>query len=129
RTPWLRSMFRGIPGIMTSFLLLCMVSTIWSVKPAWTLYKSMEYSVDLAMLVAVVITVSSFEEYEKFFNWTWTLLGVLLVTAWVGAILDPADALEQGYEFGPLGARLRGVMPNLSANAIGDSAAILSVLA
>jgi O-antigen ligase len=129
RTPWLRSMFRGIPGIMTSFLLLCMLSMTWSVKPAWTLYKSLEYSVDLAMLIAVVVTIASLEEYEKFFNWTWTLLGVLLVTAWVGAVLDPVDALERGYEFGPLGARLRGVMPNLSANAIGDSAAILSMVA
>jgi O-antigen ligase len=122
-------MFRGIPGIMTIFLALCIISTVWSVKPAWTLYKSMEYAVDLAMLVAIMITVESFEEYETFFNWTWTLLGALLVTAWVGAIVDPVDALEKGYEFGPLGVRLRGVMPNLSANSIGDSAAILSMVA
>jgi O-antigen ligase len=129
RTHWFRWLFRGSLGIMAVYAALCLVSTTWSVRPAWTLYKSMEYMLDLSVLCAVLATVKSSEEFERFMNWAWTLLGLMLVTTWIGAILDPVDAFEAGQHFGPLGVRLNGVVPALSANSVGEFSAVLAVLA
>ncbi len=53
----------------------------------------------------------------------------MLVTTWVGAIIDPVDAFEAGQHFGPLGVRLNGVVPALSANSVGEFSAVLAILA
>src|SRR4029077_5647339 len=74
---------------------------------------------------SIVATLNSVEEYEKFANWTWTLLGLLVLSAWVGAIVDPRDAFLEGYSYGPLRVRLEGVWPNIDANSIGEYCAIL----
>ncbi len=129
RTHWLRWLFRGSIGIMAVYAAICLVSTMWSVRPAWTLYKSMEYMLDLSVLCAVLVTVKSSEEFERFMNWAWTLLGLMLVTTWIGAIIDPVDAFEAGQHFGPLGVRLNGVVPALSANSVGEFSAVLAILA
>jgi O-antigen ligase len=109
--------------------LLAMVSTLWSVRPSWTFYKSVEYLVDLAAVAAVIAAVRSLQEYRKLVNWTWTLLGLLVATAWLGAIFDPADALLGGQTLGPLTVRLEGVMPSVDANSIGEICAILALVA
>jgi O-antigen ligase len=129
KTKWLRWLFRGVIGILTVYVLVCLASTGWSVRPAWTFYKSLEYLVDLSVLSAVLVSVKSTQEYERFLNWTWILLGVMLVTAWAGALIDPTDALEAGHHFGPLGVRLEGLIPDISANSIGEFSAILAVVA
>jgi O-antigen ligase len=129
RTPWLRTLFQGLIGVMTAFALVDITSTAWSVKPLWTFYKSTEYLVDLSLVSALITTLSSTEELERFANWTWTLLGFLLFTSWIGAIIDPADALEGGHTLGPLHARLTGLIPNLASNTVGELSAILGIVA
>jgi hypothetical protein len=128
-TPWLRTLFVGLLAFMTAFVVIDLVSTSWSVKPLWTFYKSTEYLVDLSVVAALITTLKSTKELEKLANWTWTLLGCLLFTSWFGAIIDPADALEKGFTLGPLQARLTGLIPNLSANAVGEFSAILGIVA
>jgi len=81
---------------------------------------------DLALIGAFVAAFNSVEDYQSFANWTWTLLGVLVLSAWIGAILDPADAWMEGYSYGPLRIRLEGVYPILDANSIGEYSAILA---
>src|ERR1700690_178760 len=125
KTLWHRSLFRGLIGIMAVYPILSMVSTAWSAAPAFTLFRSIEYLLDLAVLSAVVATLNSVEECEKFANWTLTLLGLLVVSAWIGAIVDPSDAFLEGYSYGPLRVRLEGVWPNIDANSIGEYSAIL----
>jgi len=129
RTKWLSVLFSGTLGILVLYPLLSMVSTLWSVRPSWTFYKSVEYLVDLAAIAAVIATVRSLQEYRKLVNWTWTLLGLLVATAWLGAIFDPADALLGGQTLGPLTVRLEGVMPSVDANSIGEICAILALVA
>lgn len=125
KTIWVRSLFSGLIGIMVIYPILSILSTTWSAAPAYTLFRSTEYLLDLTVLAAIVTTLNSVEEYEKFANWTWTLLGLLVLTAWIGAIVDPADALLEGYSYGPLRVRLEGVCPNIDANSIGEYCAIL----
>jgi O-antigen ligase len=129
KTQWVRSLFRGLIGVMAIYPLLCAVSTSWSVAPGFTFFRAVEYLLDLSLLACIAATLDSVEEYEKFANWTWTLLGLLVVSAWIGAIVDPADALVQSFSYGPLSIRLEGVCPGIDANSIGEFCAILASIA
>ena len=128
RTPWLGVLFQGLLGVLSVYLFVCLASVVWSVKPAWTLVKSAEYTLDVAVLASVLVSVTSSEEYEWFLNWTWALLGILLGTTWLGAIVDPADALEKSQVLGALVYQLKGVFPVLSSNSIGEFSAILGIV-
>lgn len=130
RTHWVGSMIRGPVGALTVFGLVCLASTAWSVFPPWTLYKSLEYLVDIALLAAVLETLDSVDEFRDLFNWTWALYGLLLLSVWMGAVIWPKEALySTNFQGGTLGLRLQGVMPALSANDVGTFAAIIGLLA
>lgn len=128
--PWLSSMFRGFLGALTVFSLVCLASSVWSVFPAWTFYKSCEYLLGLALLAAILETVSSSVTYESLFNWTWAFYGGLLVSAWLDVAIWPQLALyPSGFKIGVLGVRLTGVIPAVSADDVGVYAAILALVA
>jgi O-Antigen ligase len=129
KTDWLRPLFPGIIGIVAIFPLLSLVSTAWSVRPGWTFYKSIEYLVDLSTLAAIMISIRSTEEVEHLVDIAWSLLGVMLLSAWIGAIVDPMDALKLGRLEGPLTGRLNGIIPNIDANSVGEWSAILAIVA
>lgn len=129
RTRWLGVLFSGMLGVLAIYPLLAMLSTVWSVRPSWTLYKSIEYFVEVATIAAVVATVRSVREYRKLANLTWTFLGLLVASAWVGAIVDPADGLSTAQRLGPLTVRLEGVLPSVDADTIGEICAILALIA
>ena len=130
RTHWLGSMFRGVLGALSVFGLVCLASTVWSVFPSWTLYKSVEILVDFALLATILEAIDSISDFRDLFNWTWALYGLLLVAVWVGAVVWPQEALYgEKFEVGTLGLRLQGVMPALSSNDVGTFAAIIGLLA
>jgi O-antigen ligase len=129
RTKWFRTLFSGTLCLLACYALFSLASTAWSVRPAWTIYKSIEQLVDLATVAAVVASVRSVHEYRKLANWTWVLLGLLVASAWVGAVIDPSDGLLTGQNLGPLTVRLEGVMPGVDANTIGEICAILALVA
>jgi len=126
---WVESLFRGMVGCLTIFALYAALTTVWSVYPAWTLYKACEYSVDLAALAAILLVVRDIYDFKTLFDWTWTFFGLCLLSAYAGIIIDPKDALEHGYSLGSLGVRLKGVYPAQGANRIGDLGAIMCVIA
>jgi len=126
RTEWLGALFRGLLGALTIYAIVCAASTLWSIYPAWTLYKSVEYLVDVSLLAAVLVTVSSAGEYESLFDWTWALLGGLLLSAWVGAVLWPEEAFVRAGDLIPV--RLSGVIPVMDQNTVGEFAAVLAIV-
>jgi O-antigen ligase len=129
RPDWLGPMFRGFVGILTVFGLVCAASTAWSVFPVWTLYKSCEYLLDLALLTAILESVRAIKAFEFLFNWTWVLYGLLLVSTWLGVIWSPQAALYPTHmEIGLLGIRLAGVFPQLSSDDVGVFAAMLALV-
>jgi O-antigen ligase len=129
RTQWLGSMFRGPVGALSVYGLVCLASTAWSVYPSWTIFKSFEYLVDIALLAAVLETLDSVDQYRNFFNWTWAIYAVLLLGVWKDVPLWPKEALYEGVENGAfLGIRLSGVLPAWSANDVGTFSSILAVL-
>ncbi len=131
RTRWVPTLFSGYIGFFLLFPLLSLLSTAWSVLPPWTLYKSCEFLVDLATLAAIVATVQSTADYKKLVNWTWILLGLLVCSAWLGAVVDPSEALfsDPNMRVIPLPARLVGVFPVVSCNDLSEICATLGLVA
>lgn len=130
RTHWLGSMFRGAVGAMSIYGLVCLASAAWSVYASWTIFKSWEYLLDIAVLAAVVETLDTTEQYGNFFNWTWTLYGILLLGVWAGVVLWPKDALysETLQSGAALGIRLSGVLPAWSSNDVSNFSAVLALV-
>jgi O-antigen ligase len=126
RPPWFGSLFRGLVGALTCYCAMSVISTLWSVFPAWSFYKSLEYLVNVALLAAILATVCSATEYGNLFNLTWAWFGLLLVSVWLGALLWPREAWQTNV--GALGLQLYGVLPAIDANSVGEYGAILAIV-
>jgi O-antigen ligase len=124
---WPSYLFRGLVAWLATYSIVCVMSSLWSVFPSWTLYKSCEYFVDVAALAAVVATARSVEAYKRLFDWTWTLLGLMMISAWIGLVVLPQDALLPST--GSLTVQLVGLMPNISSNTLGELGAIVGLIA
>src|ERR1700730_295734 len=127
RSDWIRPMFRGIIGALGVYSLISIFSTAWSIYPAWTLYKSLEYSVDVAALAAILVTVGSVDAYKILLDWMWVLIAGLLGMVWLGAALWPDKALFP--DVGLIGVRLAGVLPAVDQDTVGEWSAILAIVA
>jgi O-antigen ligase len=129
KTSWLRPLFRGLFGILIIFVFITLITTLWSVKPYWTFYKSAEYGLDVALIVAIVTSVKSLAEYKLLLNWVYGFCGALIGLAMVEAIFMPRLA----FDYGPTGAltmpELTGVFPGQAANGLGTFGAILAIVA
>jgi O-antigen ligase len=127
KTEWSSWLFRGLIGAMGVYAGICIVSTIWSVFPSWTLYKSCEYLVDVLCIATVVSSVRGADDFRSLWNWIWVLYGLLIVSIWAGALLAPTLAFLPNA--GLFGFELQGVMPQVSTNGVGEAAALLGVVA
>ena len=120
-------MFKGVFLLLTLFNLLCLASYIWSVNPAWTLYRSIEHTVDIILVATMVATFTGVSDYRRLMNWTWVLIGLELSTLLIGVVLAPHKAIVPG--FGLLGFEILGVYPVFSRNGIGDSGSLIAAVA
>jgi O-antigen ligase len=127
RSDWIRPMFRGVVGALGAYSLISAISTAWSIYPSWTLYKSFEYAVDVALLAATLVIVSSVEAYKTVLDWMWVLLAGLLGTVWFEAALWPDKAFVPSD--GIIGVRLAGFVPAVDQDTVGEWAAILAIVA
>jgi O-Antigen ligase len=119
---WGPSMVRGIVGCMTIFGLVCLTSSLWSVKFSWTLYKSLEYLLDLSIMAMVLTLVTTSKQYKTFIDWTWIIAGATIAWVWIGLPIWPADTWATDQ-------RLTGAYPIVSSNELGDTGAILILVA
>src|SRR6266498_1158060 len=126
RTHWDKSFRQGLIGLVTGYAMVSLVSTLWSVYPMWTLYKSTEYLVDVALIAAVVVSVRTVQEFKTLFDFTWVLLSFLIGTVWLGVAVWPEGAIiHQGF----LGVQIQGVLPAMETNGVGDLGAVLGIVA
>ncbi len=119
---WLKSFFRGMVGALAFYAGVCLLSSVWSVYPAWTFYKSWEYLVDVGTLATILVTVQSTEDYGTLINWTWAILSMeLLWTLAQGAIFRNDAWDDMG--------RLTSVIPMGSSNAMSGIAGMVAITA
>lgn len=119
---WGPSMTRGIVGSMAAFGAVCLLSSLWSVKFSWTAYKSIEYLLDLSIVAVVLAIVRTSEEYKTFIDWTWFIAAAGVAWVWIGLPIWPGPTW-----FDEL--RLSGAIPVYSSNELGDTGAILVLVA
>jgi len=127
KTEWLSSLFRGTIGLLTAYAVIAIASFLWSIYPLWTLYKSVEYLIDIVLISAIVVSARSVYDFKVLFDWTWFLLGLLTASAWLGIFIWPEYALRK--EVGVLGIQLAGVLPAMETNKVGELGAILGIVA
>jgi O-antigen ligase len=127
RTPdWTAGLVRGLPAGVFLYGIMALISTSWSAYPLWTLYKAVEYLVDLALLGAVVTAARQVENLKSLFDLTWVLSGLLLLTVWLGIVLQPTLAIIT--DIGVLGYQIQGVFPAISSNGVGDLGGIVLLI-
>jgi O-antigen ligase len=125
--PWIGPSFSGLVGLLAAYGLISATSTLWSVYPAWTLYKSFEYLLDVVLLAVILAVARSARAYKTLLDWTWTLTGVLLGCVWLGVVVWPGEALQASR--GLISFQLYGVMPQVSANGVGELGAVMAIVA
>ncbi|MDZ4064202.1 MAG: O-antigen ligase family protein [Coriobacteriia bacterium] len=121
------SLTKGAVGILAAYAVFGVVSTLWSVFPAWSLYKSTEYLVDVAVAALILTELRDVRDTKAFADITWLMLGALVGSVWLGVLLEPELALRTGI--GVLGYQLQGVWPAVSQNGVGELGAILGIVA
>jgi O-antigen ligase len=136
---FVRELGAGILGFFSVFALWGLASTIWSVSPIGTLYKSSEYFSMLALFALAISLVSAtfasprhqLLALKSVFDWHWFLLFMLVASVYVGVVVFPEYAILQDYrdQTGVLGFSLQGVLPGLSANAVGTLGAMTGIVA
>lgn len=139
RYAFARELLIGVLGIFSVFAIWSLASTLWSVSPTVTIFKSFEYcsTVALFALTAFLIksTISPQNQLlalKKVFDWNWFLVFLLLVTVYLGVIIWPGYAILRGESpegLGVLGFSISGALPGISANGVGELAAILGIVA
>lgn len=127
KTDWLSSLFTGSVGLLVAYAVVAIMSSLWSVYPLWTLYKSVEYLADLALIAAIIFSAKSINDFKILFDWTWLLIGLLAASAWIGILIWPEIALRR--DVGVLGIQLAGVLPAMETNRVGELGAILGIVA
>jgi O-antigen ligase/polysaccharide polymerase Wzy-like membrane protein len=126
RVDWIGSMRRGLLGALSAYAIICLVSAIWSAYPAWTIYKSAEYLVDVAVLAAVVASMHSAQDYKRFLDWLWLIVVLQVCSVWLGTLLWPESAFIRGSAL--LGQRICGVSPAIDQDTVGEYGAILAIV-
>ena len=135
RFAFLRELIFGALGIFFFFSLWGATSTLWSIAPAVTLYKSLEYG---AMLVLFALTVSWIrygvrEPHKRLialkgiFDWNWFLVFSLLISVYLGLLIWPEVGIVPNKSL--LGFSVQGALPAISANGVGQLAAIMAIVA
>jgi O-antigen ligase len=92
------------------------------VKFSWTLYKSLEYLLDLSIIALVLAIVRTSDEYKTFIDWTWVIAGATIAWVWIGLPLWPQQSWAEE-------SRLAGAYPIVSSNELGDTGAVLILVA
>ncbi len=118
---WLGTLFRGIPGAMAIYCLVCLATTAWSVNAGWTAYKSLEFLADVSMMAAIIASAEGFFTFENLVDWTLAFYGISLIGVWIGLPIWPTEAMD--------GGRLTGVLPVEASNSVGTSGAVLAIIA
>ncbi len=115
-----RPLFSGAV-LLVAYGVFALLSSLWSVSPMWTAYKSAEYLVGLVLALLFALSIRNLDDLKAVVNLTWAMFGTLLVFVWIGFLVAPSRAMVPTK--GLLGWRLGGVFPVASTNTVGDLAA------
>lgn len=122
--------FRGVFGWFTLLGLWNLGSTAWSVFPAWTAYRSIEYLVLVWLAAYTAYSVTTARDLERWANLVFFWIAALIIAVWLGAVIAPARAFRPSSFLGNalLPVSLHGVLPAINANSVGMYAGVLGLV-
>lgn len=126
RVDVLGALERGIFSLFLVFNAVNILSALWSVYPAWTVYRSFEFAVDASLAAVIAAHLHQAGELRRLFDWMWLLYGFILFTVVAGVVIAPDRAIRG---LGTLGFSVTGVFPVFPRNGIGHISAVLLTVA
>lgn len=118
--------FRGLIGLLTLYSLIGIASTLWSVYPLWSFYKSAEYFVGIILIGVIISRIRLEKQIKTLFDLTWLLLVVLLGSVFISVIIWPENSIKPIP--GGLGFLIMGLFPYVAHEGIGQTAAVLLIV-
>jgi O-antigen ligase len=102
-------------------------TSIWSIYPLWTLYRSFEY---LIFILLAGYSIHSFKDnlaIKEWVNMIWLWIGILILSVWINLILFPDQVIQNVNSIVPI--MIHSVYPRLNANTISHLSGILAIIA
>jgi len=104
-----------------------LMTVAWSVYPAWSLYRSVEYFIAVVVFAVIAYSIKELREFASILNWVWFLNLLLLISVLISAVVAPSRAILRSY--GVVGYGLEGVFPSIPVNGVGHISSILMLVA
>lgn len=114
---------KGPLGWYFVYALIAMISYTYSAQPLVSLWKGFEV---LAMIIIAMFIYDKLDNYEKikrFWNLNITYIVLLVVSAYLGAIISPSEAFTEVRDMNF--KQLSGVYPTINSNSLTQMAAIV----
>ena len=118
--------FKDVILIFVFFCGWCFLSTFWSIYPTWTLYRSLEYFIFISLVAYTAFSLKSFKELKEIVDFIWFLIGLLIISVWVGILVFPDEAMQPSRGLIPF--ILHGAFPRLNANTVSHIGGIISIV-
>ncbi len=118
--------FGGVIKWLFIFSIICILSTLWSCYPLWTLYKSVEYFIGVFLASFIVYELRTEKEFKHFFDWTIFLYSLLMLSVWIGVVWKPNMAIRHGV--GLLNIQIKGYFPKMETNGVGHVSALVGLV-
>jgi len=115
----------GLPLWALLYGLTAMVSVCYSSVGIYTFWKSLELTVAIIGISIILALDNPYQIVKKGFYIYTTLLFLLILTVWIGAILKPSLAFIKGPGLLP---QIQGILPIINPNGLGFISAITSLI-
>ncbi|MEM2175480.1 MAG: O-antigen ligase family protein [Candidatus Micrarchaeia archaeon] len=120
------AIFKNFILIFTLFSIWCAFSSLWSIYPIWTLYRSIEYFIFVCLVTYTAFSLKNYIELKKLVGFIWLLIGLLVISAWVGMLIFPEQAMRPSKGLIPF--ILHGALPRLNANSVSHIGGVISII-
>lgn len=116
--------------IIIFLIVLCFwyfVTSLWSVYPFWTIYRSFEYLIIIFLAAYTIYFLNDYILLKQWVNIVWSWFGVLIISVYMGLILFPSEAILNVNSVVPI--MVQGVFPRLNANSVSHLSGALAIVA
>ncbi len=122
----LRTMFCSPLRYFFLLALWQIVSVLWSMFPAWSLYRAVEYTINVFLIAFITVKLKDFNLWRRFLNFIWIIVLILLLNIWFQSLVFPEKALE--HTKGIIGFRIGSFVPHIGGNGSGELGALITLI-
>jgi len=101
-------------------------SSLWSINPLWTLYRGVEYFINVGVIAVIVAKARQIDDWRRITNLAWAVVFILVSNIYFQSLLFPDRALE--FTKGIIGFRIGSFFPLIGGNGAGEFSALLALI-